>query len=343
MLLAAEETVRALLVHRGAEEESEHAAHLLVELLRGVFPFEDGFLIAFGEVVVVVGIRCTHGQSVRPCAELHVEPVPDRLVEVVRSAPVADHYAVEAPVLLQYLAQCVLVVAVVLVLVEVVGSHDAPSLTFLYGSLEAWQVNLMQGAVADDDVHLVAILLVVVQAIVLHAACHAAALQSLDVWNHHAGGQIRVFAHVLEVAASEGSAVDVHAGPQYHALAAIERFFAQSTTIQRGDKGMPCCCQAGEGREGHARVVGLSGLFPFVPKHVGTYAMRSVVGPEVGHAEALHASARELALCMNHVNLLGQGHATERILHASLDVLRGVEIDRCLCLHHRAAGKKEKG
>ena len=90
--------------------------------------------------------------------------------------------------------------AVVLVLIEIVGSHDGPSAAFLYGGTESRQVNLVKGAVTDNDIHLMTEILVVVQGIVLHAGSHATRLQALNIGHHHARGQPRVFAHILEVA-----------------------------------------------------------------------------------------------------------------------------------------------
>ena len=176
MLFVAKETVRLLLVHRGAEEEAQDAAHLLVQFLCGVFTIEDCLLVLLGEVIHIVGVRSTHREAVRPGAELHIESVLDSLVQVVRSAPVAYDNTVETPVLLQYLAQRVLVVTIVLILVEIVGTHHAPGFTLLDGSLEARQIYFMQGSVAYDDVHLMAVLLIVVQTVMLHATGHADAL-----------------------------------------------------------------------------------------------------------------------------------------------------------------------
>ena len=129
------------------------------------------------------------------------------------TAPIADEHAVEAPVMFQYLVERVLIVAVVLVLIEVVGAHHSPRFAFLHCCLEARQIDFVQGSVADDDVHLMAIFLVVVQAVMFHATRHAAALQALNVRHNYLGCQVRVFAHVLEVAASERRAVDVYTWP----------------------------------------------------------------------------------------------------------------------------------
>ena len=102
------------------------------------------------------------------------------------AAPVANHHAVETPVLLQDFVQHSGVMTVVLVLIQVVGTHDAPGTTLLHSSLEGRQINLVQCTVAHNHVHLMTILLVVVQGIVLHAGCYTFRLQSLYVGHHHA-------------------------------------------------------------------------------------------------------------------------------------------------------------
>ncbi len=189
------------------------------------------------------------------------------------------------------------------------------------GGLEGGQVYLVQGAVADDDVHLVAVLLIVVEAIVLYAGGNAQGLHLLHVGHHHAAGQVGVFAHVLEVASAQRRAVDVHAGAQYHVLAAVEGLLAKAVAVEGGHLGVPCGGQAGKGREGYAGVVRLPRLLPLVPQHVGAHAVRAVVRPEVGEAQPLDAGAGELALGVYDVDFLGERHAPQGILNARLDVL----------------------
>ena len=225
------------------------------------------------------------------------------------AAPVADHHAVILPITLQNLVEGVLVLAAVLVLVEVVGAHDAPSVALLDGGLECGQINLAQGAVAHDNVHLVAMLLIVVQAEVLHTGRCTRALQALDVGHHHAGCQQRILAHVFEISAIQWRAVDVHARTQDHVLAAVTCFLTQAAAIQARQFGIPRGCQARQCREGHARVVGLASLLPLVPEDVGAHAVRSVVSPEVRHTQSLHARRGEFALCMDDGNLLIERHA----------------------------------
>jgi hypothetical protein len=46
----------------------------------------------------------------------------------------------------------------------------------------------------------------------LHAGCHSVCLHSFDVGHNHGRRQIGVFTHILEVAAIQRSAVNVHTG-----------------------------------------------------------------------------------------------------------------------------------
>ena len=119
-------------------------------------------------MIGVIGIGLAHRQSIGPCAHLEVKTVADGLLSVVSTTPVADDHTVELPVALEDLVEHDIIMAIVLVFVEVVGAHDAPCASLLNGCLESRQIDLMQGTVAEDDIHLMAILLVVVQGIVLH-------------------------------------------------------------------------------------------------------------------------------------------------------------------------------
>ena len=180
--------------------------------------------------------------------------------------------------------------AVVLVAIQVVCAHDGPCLALLNGSLEGRQIDFVQGTVAHLHVHLMAIFLVVVQTIVLHACRHALRLQSLYVGHYHDRGEIRVFAHVLEVTSVEGSAVDVDAGSQDHVLATIESLLAQCLAVDTAHLRVPGGCKTGKGRESHTRVVGLSCLVPFVPQHVGAHTVWTIVSPEVRKSQSWNSS-----------------------------------------------------
>ena len=141
VVVGTEEALCAMLAHRGAEVEAQHAAHLLVERLQQVGlalagGLVDELLVGLGHIVGVVGIGAAHGETVGPRAELHVESVEDGFLGVVAATPVAHHDAVELPVALQNLVEHHAIMTIVLVVVEVVGTHDAPGLALGDGGTE---------------------------------------------------------------------------------------------------------------------------------------------------------------------------------------------------------------
>ena len=56
MTLAAQESIGLVAVHRGAIEQAQHTAHLLVELLGGIFSLLDELLVWHCQIVVVIGV-----------------------------------------------------------------------------------------------------------------------------------------------------------------------------------------------------------------------------------------------------------------------------------------------
>ena len=216
MIFRTEESLGAMFVHRGAEVETQHTAYLFIKRLQQVCLALTGCLVdelfeRFSQIVVVVGVGATHCQTIGPCSKLHVESVEYGLFGVVTTAPVAYYHTIEAPVAFQDTVECYLIMTIVLVVIKVVGTHDAPCLALGDGCTEGGQIDLVKCTVTDHDIHLMAVFLVVVQRIVLHTRSHALRLQSLYIRNHHARCQQRVLAHVFEVAAGEWCAVDVHA------------------------------------------------------------------------------------------------------------------------------------
>ena len=147
MALRTEEAKGLLTVHRRTIEQSEHAAHLVVEFLRRVLTLLDQLLVGIGHKVEIIGIGLAHRQSVGPRTELQVESVLDGLFGVVTATPVGDDHTIVLPITLQDLVEHNIIVTIVLVLIEVVGAHDTPCATLSDGSLEGRQVDLMESTV----------------------------------------------------------------------------------------------------------------------------------------------------------------------------------------------------
>ena len=218
--------------------------------------------------------------------------------------------------------------AVVLVLIKVVGSHKSPNVSLGYRCLECRKINLIERTVVNDDVNLVAILLIIVQSKVLYTCGNTVRLQSLNVGNNHTRSQIRVFAHVFEVASAERSAQNVDTWTKNHVLATIECLLAECLSVAVSQLRIPRCSKTRERRKRHTGVICLSGLHPFVPKHIGTDTMRTVVSPEIRHAETGDAGRTEFALRMDYGDLLVESHAFKCVFHALFNGLSRIQIHR---------------
>ena len=66
MAFGAERTVRMVAAHARTEDNTQHAAHLIVQLFGGDLTLEDEFLIGVGQIVIVVGIAGACRQAVGP-------------------------------------------------------------------------------------------------------------------------------------------------------------------------------------------------------------------------------------------------------------------------------------
>ena len=236
----------------------------------------------------------------------------------MHAAPVGDHSAVKSPLVAQYILQQPLVLADVGAAVEVVRTHYRPCASLGHCGLESGQVYLIEGAVGEVYVGVVAAMLLIVEGIVLHAGGHAVALHALNIGHHHSGGQIGILAHILEVAPVERRAQYVHTRPEEHILLAVAGLLAYALAVERGHLGVPGGGEAGQGGESGHRVVGPPGLVPLVPEHLGTHPVGAVGAPQFGDPQPGHTRRTEFRLRMYHAYLLFGGHPAQSIGHRGL-------------------------
>ena len=150
--------------------------------------------------------------------------LPELLVEAcvggprgaVRRAPVGHDPALEAPLGLQDVVEEMGVLAGVDAVDLVVGAHHAADAGLFHGDLEGQQVDLAQRPFIDAHVDPVAIGLLGVGHEVLDGRNDALRLDSAHLRRHHAAGQDRILAEVLEVAPVPGVPFDVGAAGEQH-------------------------------------------------------------------------------------------------------------------------------
>ena len=336
---------RFLRIHRRAENQPQHPAGLVVERGRRSLALAQHVEIGSGQIVVVIGVAGSPAQTVGPRPELHVETVLGGLLRVVDAAPVGDDHPVERPVAFENVVQQILVVAAMLALIFIVGAHDRPGTALLDGRLEGRKVNLVQRPVTDLNVDAVAVHLLIIQREVLHAGGDAVLLHLPDIGNDHPRGEEGVLAHILEIAAVERRAVDVHAGAQQDVFLAVAGLLADGFAVEGRHFGIPRRSETRQGREGRAGVVRPAGLLPLVPQHLGADAVRTVGAPHLGNAQARNSRRREFRLRVEDGDLLFEGHARKGVLDTFFNRLRFVEVDGDIApgLLPPAAGHRRKG
>jgi hypothetical protein len=111
-------------------------------------------------------------------------------------------------------------------------------------------------------------------------------------------------------------------------LATIESLFCQALTIEFGETRIPSGSQTGKSRECHTGVIGLSGLFPLIPKHIRTHTVRTIISPEIRKPQSLDTWTGKFRLCMNDSNFLVECHSCQSIIDSLFYRLRLIEIDR---------------
>ena len=179
-----------------------------------------------------------------------------RLNRTVRTAPVRDDHAVEAPLGTQDVGEKVLVLVRVDAVDEVVGAHDRPRLGSAAHDLKAGQVDLTHRARVHDRVRRHASQLLGVNREVLRAGGGLRRLDSFDEARGHASGEDRVLGEVLEVTPTQGRALDVQAGAEQDVHAETARLHTQRLTHLTRQVGIPGRRERG-GRREAGRLLGL--------------------------------------------------------------------------------------
>ena len=126
MTLGAKEALGTVGIHGGAIEKTKHAAHLVVKSLGAILAFLYSLDVRYGQVIVIISILGALIKAVGPRTELHVKSVLHCLIRVMSTSPVTYHHTVKLPVALQDFVESPLIVAIMLVLIDVVSTHDGP-------------------------------------------------------------------------------------------------------------------------------------------------------------------------------------------------------------------------
>ena len=318
MLGRKDRTERTVHIHCSAECQAQDATYFFVQFLRTYFARFDTLQIRHSQIIVIISVAAAIGKTIRPASELHIKTVCNSLISIVRAAPVGNDHTVEAPFASQDIVQQILVVAGMLTFIQVISSHDRPRFTFLNGRLESGQIDFIQGTVVYYDI----------------------LLYALHVRNHHTGSQVRVFAHVLKVTSVQRSTININTGSQKNGLVTIACFFTNAFAIKHGHLGVPCSRQTGQCRKSYTRVIGPSGLIPFIPKNFGTDSVRTVRHPKFRNTQTGHTRTTEFTLCMQHGYFFFHGQPLQRIFYSYFQRFARIQIYRFLLRKKRKSNSE---
>ena len=206
--------------------------------------------------------------------------------------PVADHYAVEAPLAVQRGLQQVALGRGGAV-DRVVRAHHEPGVCLGDGLLEREQVQLAKSAVTDLDVDREAVGLGVVGHVMLRCSADAVVLHAFHVGGGEIGGEHGILAECLEVPSAERGAVQVDGRAEHHVDALAAGLHRGRGAIAPGDVRIPGRRERGGGREVERRIALIPGLAPDARRAVGdqdatqTYLPGRPGGPEISAREQL--------------------------------------------------------
>ncbi len=207
-------------------EATEEAAQRVVEIGLVYVPLLNGSRQR--------GTECSRGPR-----HLEVEPGAESDGRLDDAEPVGHDQAFETPLVTQDVDEEPALLGQPAPVQAVVPRHDAECPALAHGELERDQVQLAQRAFVDDRAHGGALELGVVAHEMLHGGEDAIGLDAAHVARRENAGEQRVLGVALEVAATQGRAVQVHGGSKESAAPPVKGLPAHECTERLGRLGVP--------------------------------------------------------------------------------------------------------
>jgi hypothetical protein len=236
---------------------------------------------------------------------LPVEAGRERRDAVAHGAPVGDDEALEAPLVLEDVAEEAAMLRGQRPVDLVVRAHHRPGPGLRDGLLEGRKVELAKGALVDLGVDGEALELLVVGGVVLQRGPDTVGLDALDHGHGHLAGEERVFREVLEAAAAERRALHVDAGAQHDVDLERDALFGHRAAHRPQERRVPRRGRARRGREARG---GEAGGPRRVDVRHAPDAVRTIRDDHRGDAEALDRCGRPAACAGAQGRLLLERH-----------------------------------
>ena len=261
-------------------------------------------------------------------AHLHVQSAAHRLGSAVGAAPVRHHKTGKLPFAFEQAVDEIVVVGAMFAAKFRVGAHHGPDVRLLDGGLERRQINFAQRAFVKVHVDGLASTFLVVADEMFDARGHAIRLQSLDIIHSHPGVQVGILAEVFVNPPAQRRPRDVHDRRQHHVLVARPRLAADHVAVSCGQIRVPSGTQGAQHRQPGGVIVGAADRIPRIRPDVLAHAVRAVIHPAAGNAQTRHGCGGKFGIGVDDGNFFLQRHPRKQIVHARLDGLLGIEIER---------------
>ena len=194
------------------------------------------------------------GRHHTAAGHLDVHTVAHHQVGMVGSPPVGHRQERILPLVPEQLVHQPAVLCRPRAVDAIVARHDRSHLGFLHGMAEGRQVNLVHRALVDIGADGVAVGLRIVGGKVLDTGDDARILlHARDIGSRHLCREVRIFAHILEVAGVERRAIDVDGWSENDVDAAGPAVAPQSIAVFMGQLSVPGGGEHHCGGEGRAR------------------------------------------------------------------------------------------
>ena len=254
-----------LIEQAGGEHDAEHAAHVVVDRGRPDLAGGDRGLDLVrsqpaGAVAIGLCLGFRHpGFHGLAAGHFEIHAGVYRARGGVGAAPIGNHEAFEAPLLLEDVVEQVRVLGAIQAVHLVVCRHHRPHTGLLHGRLERREVDLLEGPFVDLLVDAMPFEFLIVGGEMLHAGDDALALHALDIADNESRGEIGIFAVPFEIAAPERLSRDVDCGAENHVPAQRFHFLGDYFPFLGDYVRVPGCGHRDAGGERGAGDAGSSG------------------------------------------------------------------------------------
>ena len=163
---------------------------------------------------------------------------------VVRSAPVCDHRAFEAPLVTENVLQQMLVFVGVNTVYLVVAAHNGFRAALFDGNLKTGEVDLTESSLIYHCVHCHTAKLLAVYSEMFCTGCCSCALHTADKSSCHFSGKIRILGKIFKVTSTERISLNVQSRSKKNVYVFFHGFFTKGNAYPLLQFFIPAVCHS---------------------------------------------------------------------------------------------------